>query len=132
MRQLLQHLIGNGLKFHRPDVPPVVKICGQRVKCPTGQPNKDSAGDEFFQITVQDNGIGFDEQHLDRIFQVFQRLHSRREYEGAGIGLATCRKIAERHGGTLTARSAPGQGATFVITLPVQQPGKEIGSRTVL
>jgi signal transduction histidine kinase len=70
---------------------------------------------------VTDNGIGFDEKYLDRVFTIFQRLHGRGDYEGTGIGLAICRKIAERHGGSITARSAPGQGATFIVTLPLLQ-----------
>ena len=72
------------------------------------------------QITVEDNGIGFDEKFRDRIFEVFQRLHGRGEYEGTGMGLAICRKIVERHGGRITAASAPGQGTTFRITLPIR------------
>ncbi|HYH45719.1 MAG TPA: ATP-binding protein, partial [Thermoanaerobaculia bacterium] len=72
-------------------------------------------------IVVEDNGIGFDEKYLDRIFTVFQRLHGRDVYEGTGIGLAVCRKIAERHGGSITARSQPGAGATFLVTLPLRQ-----------
>jgi signal transduction histidine kinase len=70
---------------------------------------------------VEDNGIGFDEKYLDRIFNVFQRLHGRSAYEGTGMGLAICRKIAERHSGSLTAKSTPGQGTTFIVTLPIQQ-----------
>jgi signal transduction histidine kinase len=70
---------------------------------------------------VQDNGIGFDEKYLDRLFQPFQRLHGRGEYEGSGIGLAICRKIAERHGGSITARSTPGEGSTFIVTLATRQ-----------
>ncbi len=73
------------------------------------------------KICVRDNGIGFDEKYLDRIFTPFQRLHGRNEYEGTGIGLAVCRKIVERHGGTLTAKSTPGEGATFIATLPLAQ-----------
>ena len=71
------------------------------------------------EITVADNGIGFEREYADRIFRVFQRLHGRDEYEGTGIGLAICRKIAERHGGTITATSSPGEGATFTVTLPL-------------
>ena len=71
-------------------------------------------------IVVQDNGVGFDPKHRERIFEVFQRLHGRAEYSGVGVGLAICRKIAERHGGHISANSTPGQGATFVVTLPVQ------------
>ncbi|QYX31991.1 PAS domain-containing sensor histidine kinase [Sphaerospermopsis torques-reginae] len=116
MRQLLQNLIGNALKFHRPNQPPVIKIYGQFF-------NNDiddlSVGNTYYQIIVEDNGIGFAEKYLDRIFNVFQRLHSRSEYEGTGIGLAICRKITERHHGTITAKSQPGQGAKFIITLPI-------------
>ncbi len=108
MRQLLQNLIGNGLKFHAPGVTPIIKISGEN-----GGPN--------YRLSITDNGIGFDEKYLDRIFTMFQRLHGRKEYEGTGIGLAICRKIAERHGGQISARSAPGAGATFTITLPLKQ-----------
>ena len=67
---------------------------------------------------MEDNGIGFDEQYLDRIFVPFQRLHGRNEYEGTGMGLAICRKIVKRHGGKITAKSIPGKGSTFIVTLP--------------
>jgi len=117
IRQLFQNLIGNALKFHKPDVPPVVQVAGQMLS-----PSRKGAQVE---LTVKDNGIGFEEVYLDRIFEVFQRLHGRNEYEGTGIGLAICRKIAERHGGTITARSRPEQGAEFIVTLPVQQNTEE-------
>jgi light-regulated signal transduction histidine kinase (bacteriophytochrome) len=73
------------------------------------------------RLTVSDNGIGFDEKYTERIFQVFQRLHSRAEYEGTGMGLAITRKIVEHHSGEITAKSKPGEGATFIVTLPVKQ-----------
>ncbi len=114
MRQLFQNLIANALKFRRPDVPPVVKLDSNSLKASNGS-------GAMVRITVTDNGIGFDEKYLDRIFTPFQRLHGRNEYEGTGIGLAVCRKIVERHGGTLTAESKPGEGATFVAVLPVKQ-----------
>jgi PAS domain S-box-containing protein len=112
MRQLLENLIGNGLKFHREGVPPLVEVTSERIK---------RRGRELCQVLVKDNGIGFDEKYLDRLFKPFQRLHGRGEYAGTGIGLAICRRIAERHGGSITAQSAPGEGATFIVTLPVQQ-----------
>jgi two-component system, LuxR family, sensor kinase FixL len=108
MHQLLLNLIGNGLKFHREGVAPVVKV-GTEV----------SGGS--CRLTVSDNGIGFDEKYLDRIFTIFQRLHGRQEYEGTGVGLAVCRRIAERHGGFITARSKPGEGAEFEVRLPLRQ-----------
>ena len=112
MSQLLQNLIGNGLKFHKPGVPPRVSVKADLVRDPNG------AAEDVWRVTVEDNGIGFDEKYSDRIFQVFQRLHGRNEYEGTGIGLAICRKITERHGGTITAHSTPGAGSRFVVILP--------------
>jgi light-regulated signal transduction histidine kinase (bacteriophytochrome) len=119
MRQLLQNLIGNALKFHRPGVPPCVSVAAELQVNP-------EASEEQCVIAVRDNGIGFDEKYLDRIFTVFQRLHSRGEYEGTGIGLAVVRKIVERHGGSITARSAVGEGSTFLVTLPLRQTAKPL------
>jgi len=124
MRQLLQNLISNGLKFHRFQEPPVVKIYSNLIISQERQLEK-SAFPDFCQIIVEDNGIGFDERYLDRIFNVFQRLHNRSEYEGTGMGLAICRKIVERHGGSITAKTTPGLGATFIVTLPIKQPKGE-------
>ena len=114
MRQLFQNLIGNALKFHRKDVPPVVKVFIDKAASSTEQTT----------IRIEDNGIGFDEKYLDRIFSVFQRLHGREEYEGTGIGLAVCRKIVERYNGTITAESIPGKGSTFIISLPTYNQEK--------
>jgi len=111
MRQLFQNLISNALKFHRPDEPPMVKIGSGYIR----QKKQVAA---HYQITIEDNGIGFDDADLDLIFGVFQRLHTRHEYEGTGVGLAICLRIVERHGGTITAKSTVGQGSVFVITLP--------------
>ena len=120
MRQLFQNLIVNALKFKKPESPPVVKVDCEIVKKSASDVDG-SASNVFARITVADNGIGFDEKYLDRIFTPFQRLHGRNEYEGTGIGLAVCRKIVERHGGTLTAESSAGNGATFIATMPVKQ-----------
>lgn len=119
MRQLLQNLIGNALKFHRKGVAPVVQVTAELVAGidSNGRTQPDGA----CRIAVTDNGIGFDEKYLDRVFTIFQRLHGRGVYEGTGIGLAVCRRIVERHGGTITARSTPGQGSTFIVTMPVTQ-----------
>ncbi|WP_404785744.1 CHASE4 domain-containing protein [Altericista sp. CCNU0014] len=124
MRQLFQNLIGNALKFQQPSVPPI--IC---IQCSEERSGNSDSAQSFCRIAVSDNGIGFDEKYLDRIFKVFQRLHGRNEYEGTGIGLAVCAKIVERHGGQLTAQSTPGQGATFIVVLPLEQPKSE-GDRT--
>ena len=127
MRQLLQNLIGNALKFHAPGKPPVVRVESRRLPTPppTVDAEKAKPGSDWYEISIADNGIGFDEKYLEKIFAVFQRLHGRQEYEGTGIGLAVCRRIAERHNGCITARSKPGEGATFLITLPAAQPAKQ-------
>ncbi len=111
MRQMLQNLLANALKFHKPDQPPIVRVFAEM--------ESNEEGEEQCRIFIQDNGIGFDEKYLDRIFTVFQRLHGRTAYEGTGIGLAVVRKIVERHEGYITAKSAPEEGATFIVTLPV-------------
>jgi signal transduction histidine kinase len=120
MRQLLQNLIGNALKFHREGEIPVVKIYSPLPDSPHRNSEEGKPADRWCQLIVEDKGIGFDEKYVDRIFGMFQRLHGRGAYEGSGVGLAICRKIAERHGGTITARSTPGEGATFVVALPFQ------------
>jgi len=126
MRQLLQNLIGNALKFQLPDARPVIKIGGRLLKSPfAGTPEEDPYAEEC-ELTIEDNGIGFEEQYLDKIFAVFQRLHGRNEYEGTGVGLAVCRRITDRHGGTITAQSRLNEGARFVVTLPIRHPEKEI------
>ncbi|MCF8143759.1 MAG: PAS domain S-box protein [Deltaproteobacteria bacterium] len=110
MRQLFQNLISNALKYQG-EGKPVVRVYGSP---------PDSG--LFWDIQVEDNGIGFDEAHLDKIFKPFQRLHGRSSpYEGTGMGLAICRKIVERHGGVITARSVPGKGSTFIVSLPKRQ-----------
>jgi light-regulated signal transduction histidine kinase (bacteriophytochrome) len=114
MRQLFQNLIGNALKFNRPGVPPVLRI-QYELESRTGNARTATLA----KITISDNGIGFDEKYAEQIFVIFQRLHGRMEYEGTGIGLAVCKKIVDRHGGTISASSTPGAGATFVIHLPL-------------
>lgn len=110
LHQVFQNLMGNALKFQTGKTSPDITISAQMV------------GDNLCEIQVKDNGIGFDEKYLDRIFTVFERLHSDNEYEGTGMGLAIVHKIVERHGGSVTAKSQPGQGSTFIVTLPVHQP----------
>lgn len=111
MRQLIQNLLSNALKFHLPGEPPVVRIfdpdaaAGRAPGAPV-------------RFAVQDEGIGFDPKYAEKIFGLFERLHSRGAYEGTGMGLALCRRVVERHGGTIVATSTPGRGATFVVALP--------------
>jgi len=125
MRQLLLNLIGNGLKFHAEGAVPQVRITSKLCDRDGSGPAPADPNEVWCQISIADNGIGFEEKYVDRIFTMFQRLHGRGEYEGTGIGLATCRKIVERHGGSITAKSAPGQGATFFVLVPVRQRNKE-------
>jgi signal transduction histidine kinase len=127
MRQLIQNLIGNALKFHREGVPPVVRISSELIAGHAPRFPGEAATVDRCLITVEDNGIGFDGKHAERVFTAFERLHSRSAYEGTGIGLSIARKIAWRHGGHITASGEPGRGATFTVTLPVQQPNGENG-----
>ncbi len=108
MRQLMQNLIGNALKYRRAEASPVVIV------------NAENASGPVCTITVTDNGIGFKQEYAEKVFKMFERLHNRTQYGGSGIGLAICRRIAERHGGTISATGTPGQGATFRVALPVR------------
>ena len=121
MRQLVQNLIGNALKFHRPQQTPLVRISSEVI---AGQqprfPGESGAGERCV-ITIQDNGIGFEEKHAERVFAAFERLHSRSAYEGTGIGLSIARKIVWRHGGHIAAKGVINEGATFTVTLPLSQ-----------
>jgi len=117
MRQLLQNFLSNAVKFRKKDVAPAIEINARMIT------NIEAFGDEIprVEITIADNGIGFDNAYKDQIFKIFHRLHGRLEYEGTGIGLATCRKIIERHRGDVDADGKPDVGATFKITLPIKQ-----------
>ena len=118
MRQLFQNLISNALKFRRPDEPPLVRIS---VASAAEATSGGSGHGLQCQIVIEDNGIGFEPQYGERIFELFQRLHGREDYEGTGIGLAICRKIVDRHNGHIVAHSTPGAGSRFVVTLPLEQ-----------
>jgi light-regulated signal transduction histidine kinase (bacteriophytochrome) len=122
MRQLFQNLVGNALKYGKPDVAPLVHVYAEAVTVAPDGMAVDFAPADLCRIIVQDNGIGFEEGDTERIFGIFQRLHTRDKYEGTGIGLSICRKIVERHGGDIVAEAVPGEGARFIMTLPVSRP----------
>jgi PAS domain S-box-containing protein len=107
MQLLFKNLVSNAIKFRNKEEPPRIWI------------ESHTLNERFTEITVRDNGIGFDEKYLDRVFKPFERLHAQSEYEGSGMGLAICQRIALRHGGQIAARSSPGKGTTFILTLPV-------------
>lgn len=146
MGQLFQNLISNAIKFRKDGVPPIITIQGSVI---TANELKEQAmvhesttgytfnrgREPFAKIEVQDNGIGFDKAYADKIFEIFQRLHSTKTYEGTGIGLAICKKIADNHHGFITAEGTPGKGATFVVYLPLSQKNfwsKEASSSMVV
>jgi signal transduction histidine kinase/ligand-binding sensor domain-containing protein len=117
LRQLFQNLIGNALKFHKPDEAPVVRVSAAH------------GVNGMAGIRVEDNGIGFDAKDAERVFQPFLRLHGRTKYEGSGIGLAICQKIVQRHRGSIRAESAPGIGTRFIMTLPTSAPVETEGAQ---
>lgn len=112
--RLFQNLIGNAIKYRRPDVPPEVRV--------TVEP-----GEDEWIVSVADNGIGIEPRYYERVFKIFQRLHGRDKYDGTGVGLSICKKIAERHGGRIWVDSRPGEGATFCVALPTLERARETG-----
>jgi len=120
MRQVFQNILSNALKFSRKDNPPVIHVQAEVVADKTiGSPA--TAGGNYCRISISDNGIGFDEQYRDKIFTIFQRLHTKEKYEGTGIGLAITKKIVDKHNGIITATSVENEGSTFIIVLPILQ-----------
>ena len=120
IKRLFQNLINNAIKFHKPNQPPVVEVTGTKI---TPHQIRREFGvmlseASYVWISIKDNGIGFDERFTEKIFNIFQRLHGRTEYEGTGIGLAICRKIVVNHRGFITARSKEGIGSEFIVILP--------------
>lgn len=118
IRQLLQNLLGNALKFHQPGVPPIIHISGRiledRRYTGSGKPGL------LCQIEIQDQGIGIPSEQLGKIFGMFTRLHRKDEYEGAGIGLAVCKRIVDQCGGTISVQSSLREGSTFIVTIPTR------------
>jgi signal transduction histidine kinase len=121
MRQLLQNLIGNALKFHREGVPPVVHVSATIEQAEAPLDEIESA--EVCRLVISDNGIGIEEKYADRIFTPFKRLYGRSQYEGTGMGLAICQRIAQRHGGRIELTPTSGPGSTFTVVVPTTQEG---------
>jgi light-regulated signal transduction histidine kinase (bacteriophytochrome) len=121
LQQLFQNLIGNALKYSKPDTRPEITLTCKVVK---GDEIPSAAMQElpersFYQVEVRDNGIGFEQKYAENIFGIFQRLHNKAEYEGTGVGLSIARKVVENHNGYIWANSQPGKGSTFHVLLPV-------------
>jgi len=124
MKQLFTNLITNAIKFHKPDVSPVINIEASLLSESEKQRHELEINTDYYKIQISDNGIGFESEYATRIFQVFQRLHGRSEYPGTGIGLAICKKILEYHRGIIFAENIPETGARFTIILPNRQEQK--------
>ena len=135
MGQLFQNVISNSIKFRKPGVNPIIEISVEEINgsrllsehklnnhaFSISQNGNNLEKEKFCKIKFSDNGIGFDHAYASRIFEVFQRLHSKDEYEGTGIGLAICKRIVDIHHGIINTESEPGEGATFIILLPYSQ-----------
>jgi signal transduction histidine kinase len=130
MGQLFQNFLSNAIKFRKPEITPMVYISAEVMNANelfmyADETNIDHQGhwqrERIVRITITDNGIGFDESYKEKVFEIFQRLHSNKLYEGTGIGLAICKKIVDNHHGSIQVISKPDKGTTFTITLPVSQ-----------
>ena len=118
IQQLFANLISNSIKYSRAEVPLRINIECEKVNGKDLPAIKHANNRRYYKLAVEDNGIGFEPQYADQIFTLFQRLHHDEEYEGTGIGLSICKKIAENHGGFISAEGRPGDGSTFYIYLP--------------
>ncbi len=125
MKQLLHNLLSNAVKFRKKGIAPLVHIEANKIAESNHQFAAGSNGDKY-KISVTDNGIGFDPKYSNEIFMVFKRLNSYHEYEGTGVGLSICKKIIEKHNGSIVAQSEPGKGSTFSFVLPEKQPGTNL------
>jgi light-regulated signal transduction histidine kinase (bacteriophytochrome) len=122
MQQLFYNLFSNAIKFRKPTVDLVIDVKAEKMNpADLSQFIKYNYGRNYYKITVQDNGIGFDDKYADDIFRVFKRLHSYQDFEGTGVGLSICKKIVEKHNGFIKAESKIDNGSTFIIGLPEMQ-----------
>ena len=117
--QLMSNLITNAIKYQRKGIDPVIQLSASQVTAFEVDSNEDPGTGKYWEISVADNGIGFEQQYEKKIFELFQRLHDEKEYTGTGIGLAICKKIVQNHNGFISAKGNPGVGAVFQIYLPV-------------
>jgi signal transduction histidine kinase len=124
MRPLFANLLGNAIKYSKKDVAPKVKVWSEITELTSGK----GTPEKFCRIHFEDNGIGFDQQYAEQIFDMFRRLHVHSEFEGTGIGLTLCKKIVEKHNGFISVQSKVNKGSTFIISLPVQQAGVAIAN----
>jgi signal transduction histidine kinase len=125
MQQLMSNIIANAIKFRQENIPPHIIINGEFVDAATIPDLSPDGSIKYFHLKISDKGIGFEPVYAEKIFDIFQRLHAQSEYEGTGIGLAICKKIAETHNGFIRATGEPGVGATFHIYLPVNNEHTE-------
>jgi len=132
MRQLFYNLFSNAIKFRKDSITPVIKITAEKIPTESDLPVKRINGNVYYKISFTDNGIGFEEKYAEEIFMVFKRLHSHHEYEGTGVGLATCKKIVEKHNGAITVTSKPDEGSVFTIILPEIQQEKVTENKSQL
>ena len=120
IRQVFQNILSNALKFSKNDISPIIKINAVRIRDKHFDAPVSASG-KYYRITISDNGIGFDQKYVTNVFSLFERLNTKDKYEGTGIGMAVAKKIVEKHNGMITAKSAEGKGAEFIIILPVTQ-----------
>jgi len=123
MKQLFHNLVSNAVKFRKKGIDPIIHIEAKKVYGSDHSRAVNSNGHKYHKVSISDNGIGFDPKYSDEIFMVFKRLNSYHEYEGTGVGLSICKKIIEKHNGSIIAQSEPGKGSTFSFVLPEKQPG---------
>lgn len=122
IRPLFQNLLGNAIKYSKKDIKPQIRIFSELNQGVKINGEEAAPAINYYRIFVQDNGIGFEQKFSEQIFEMFQRLHTSSEFEGTGIGLALCKKIVEEHGGFISAISKPGDGSTFIVSLPINAP----------
>jgi light-regulated signal transduction histidine kinase (bacteriophytochrome) len=123
MKQLFHNLVSNAVKFRKKGIDPIIHIEAKKMYGSDHSLPVNSNGHKYHKVSISDNGIGFDPKYSDEIFMVFKRLNSYHEYEGTGVGLSICKKIIEKHNGSIIAQSEPGKGSTFSFVLPEKQPG---------